>query len=44
MVVEHLFRRDSHSQKTHILKVSIPRCVSRRLIAPVMRFAIDLHR
>jgi hypothetical protein len=43
-VVEHLFGRNTHSQETQFLKMSVSRCIPRWAIAPVVPLTIDLDR
>ena len=41
-VVENLAGRNAHGQEIHLLEVSVPCRISRRAVAPVVRFAVDL--
>ena len=41
-VGEHLFGRYAHGQKTQILEIPVPGRVPGRVVAPVVRLAIDL--
>jgi hypothetical protein len=43
-VVEHFLCRDSHGHEAQPFQISISRCIPRRAIASVVRFAINLNR